>query len=170
MTRRPIIATITTIQDDAAADTALRDAFSNWASGIAAVAVRDDGHVYAITATAVTPVSLTPPLLLVCVGPNATVLPFLEEGAEFAVSILSAEQRRQASLIADPGPLSASLFPPDGPPVLADALAAFVCTVESTYPGGDHRIVVGRIVGVADTSAGGPLIYFRRDYHRLPAE
>src|SRR5690606_21404991 len=101
---------------------ALRDAFSRWASGVTVVAVRDEPHVVAITATAFVPVSIEPPLVLVCVGTNAIVLPLLEPGAAFAISILAAQQRRLASMFADPAPLGREHFAAEGEPLVHGAL------------------------------------------------
>ncbi|MGH2403611.1 MAG: flavin reductase family protein, partial [bacterium] len=33
----------------------------------------------------------------------------------------------------------------DGVPLVAQALAHFVCVVETTYPGGDHTLFLGRV-------------------------
>jgi flavin reductase (NADH) len=170
VSRRPIIARIQTEAPSDAFDVGLRDAFASWASGVAVVAVRSEPHVYAITATAVAPLSLEPPQILASVGRSATVLPFLEEGAAFTVSVLREDQQRLASVLSDAGPLVAAQFPPDGPPGPAGALAAFACTVAATHDGGDHRIVVGRIDAILPGESGWPLLYYRREYHRVARE
>lgn len=167
MERRPIRATVHGAGEEPVAADALRDALARWASGVAVVAVRDETHVYAITATAFAPVSLAPPLVLVCVGPNASVWPFLDVGASFAVSFLAAGQRRVASMVADGGPLLRSLFPPSGDPVVEGTVAALACTVSATHPGGDHRIVLGAVERVLVGSDSPPLAYFDREYRTL---
>jgi len=54
-----------------------------------------------------------------------------------------------------------------GLPVMPDATAVLECSVFAKYDGGDHTIIVGRvedaILGLHD-----PVVYFRRDFHRLP--
>ncbi|MBX6363120.1 MAG: flavin reductase family protein [Gemmatimonadetes bacterium] len=167
MTRKPIQAAVGGPDDERARADALRDAYARWASGVAVVAVRDEPYLYAITATSFTPVSLDPPLVLVCIGRNASVWPFLQVGAPFAISILAAGQRRIASIVADGGPLVRPLFPPDGDPVVPDAIAAFACTVSATHPGGDHRIVVGAVERVQLGPAAPPLAYFDREYRTV---
>ena len=143
---------------------ALREAFSRWATGVTVVAVRDEATVYAITATAFLPVAIEPPLILVSINPNATVLPFLKEGAEFGVSILAEDQRRLASIFADTGPLAQMHFPREGDPVLPDALASFTCRVTRRHPEGDHTLVIGAVERVATGADRRPLLYFRREY------
>jgi len=98
---------------------------------------------------------------------NAAVLPFLEVGARFAVSILAEGQRRVASLFADAAPLGRAAVAAEGDPVVEGALAALACTVQAVHPGGDHRIVVGAVERVVLGPAGSPLLYYDRDYRRL---
>ncbi len=145
----------------------LKDAFARWASGVAVVAIRDGASVYAITVSAFTPVSVDPPLVLLCVGRHATVRPFLVEGATFGVSVLAREQRRLASIFADTGPLARTHLPAEGDPHVPGALAAFSCTVLACHPGGDHDVVIATVERV-DTSPGGdPLVFWERDWHEL---
>src|SRR5690606_33556364 len=143
-----------------------RAALAGWASGVTIVACRTDERVVATTVSAFTSLSLEPPLLLIALGPNATVRPFLEPGRQFAVSILAAEQRRLAMSFADPFPVGADPFPPTGPPVIADALASFACTVDRIDEGGDHAIVIGS-VDDGSWRPGSPLIRHGRKYREL---
>ncbi len=145
----------------------LREAFSRWASGVTVVAVRDEPHVAAITATAFVPVSIDPPLVLVCVGVNASVLPLLDPGARFAISILSEKQRRLASIFADTGPLGREHLEPEGEPLVTGASVGFACTVRDVHDGGDHAIVVARIDRLVLGDDAPPLLYHAREYRRL---
>ena len=168
-TRRPISARIQAVPDEPDASHALdeaevREAFSRWASGVSVVAVRDEPAVYAITATAFLPVSIDPPRVLVSINPNATVLPFLGEGAEFSVSLLAESQRRLASIFADVGPLGRMHLPREGDPVVEGALASFTCRVVSRYPEADHTLVVGEVIRLTIGGDERPLVYFRREY------
>lgn len=143
------------------------EAMGRWASGTVVVAARTDPSIAAITATSFASVSLEPPLILVCVGQDATVAPFLDEGERFAVSILAEEQRRLASMFADRGPLARDQFPSEGDPIVAEALAGLGCTVVGNYPAGDHRIVVGEVDRVELGGERGPLVYYGRGYRKV---
>jgi len=145
----------------------LREAFSRWASGVTVIAVRDEPYVAAITATAFVPVSVEPPLVLVCIGANATVLPLLEPGARFAISILSENQRRLASIFADTAPLGREYLEREGEPLVVGAPVGFACTVRDVHDGGDHSIVVARIDRLVLGDDAPPLLYYRREYRRL---
>jgi flavin reductase (DIM6/NTAB) family NADH-FMN oxidoreductase RutF len=145
---------------------AFRDALSRWASGVTIVAIRVDGRVVGTTVSAFTSLSLEPALVLVALGPNATVLPFLQPGAPFGISLLAAEQRRLATIYADPFPVGPDPFPPDGVPVLPDALVGLHCTVREARAAGDHTLVIAGVDRLATREAQ-PLIRFRRAWHRL---
>lgn len=170
MARRPIRAGIRTSAPDgttgpAAPDT-LRDAFASWATGVAVLAVNDGDEVDAITVTAFSPVSLDPPLVMVCVREDSAILPMLLDEGRFAVSVLPETARRTASIVAGRHPIREVGLPTGGNAVVPAAVATFVCSVHEDYPGGDHRIVIGKVerTSVLDEE---PLLYFRREYRRL---
>lgn len=144
-----------------------REAMARWASGVSVIACRHDGVPVATTVSALLSLSLDPPAILLALGPNATVLPFLKPGAEFGVSVLSAAQRRLAAVFADPLPVGAPAFT-DGTPVLPEALLGLHCTVREARTAADHTIV---IAGVRDAIVSGapegPLIRYGRRYHAL---
>jgi flavin reductase (DIM6/NTAB) family NADH-FMN oxidoreductase RutF len=149
-------------------DTAdFRDALSRWASGVTIVACRVDDSVVATTVSAFTSLSLDPPLVLIALGPNATVLPFLQPSASFGISVLADDQRRLATVFADPFPVGASPFPDDGDPVIRDSVLTLACTVREVAAGGDHHIVIAAVERVAGVSDAPALVRFRRKYHRL---
>ena len=53
-----------------------------------------------------------------------------------------------------------------GAPVIDGALSWFDCAVEDILPGGDHEILVGRVVAAGGRS-GEPLVYWGGDYRAL---
>lgn len=148
---------------------AFRGALAMWASGVTVAAVRDAGRVYATTATAFASIALEPPLVLVSLGAGAQVLPFLEPGAAFAVSLLAEDQRRVATVFADSFPVGPSPFPDEGPPLLPGSLAGLACRVRDLHAAGDHRLVVALVedATVPQGGASGPLLYWNRAYRAL---
>jgi flavin reductase (DIM6/NTAB) family NADH-FMN oxidoreductase RutF len=143
-----------------------REAMARWASGVAVVACRHEGRVIATTVSAFLSLSLEPPLVLLALGTNATVMPFLSVAAPFGISILGGSQRRLASVFADPFPAITDPFPAADPPLLPEALVRLHCTVRETRTGGDHLVVIAAVDDVHFTDAA-PLIRFRRRYHAL---
>ena len=160
------------VKSDPADETlALRDSFrealSYWASGVTIVAVRDDGDVHATTVSSLTSVSDSPPTVLVALGRTARVLPFLEPGGRFAVSVLGSDQRRLASVYADSYPVGPSPFPPEGAPTVTGALVAMECIVVEVREVGASFVVVSQVERTTLGEGEAPLVYFRRGYRGL---
>ncbi|MBD0319975.1 MAG: flavin reductase [Gemmatimonadetes bacterium] len=145
----------------------VREAFARWASGVTILAVDDEGEALAMVASAFTPLSLDPPLALVCLRADAAILPDLEDVGRFTLSLLAEGQRRLASSLVSGNPVPADAFDHTPDPVLRGALATLVCAVHALHPGGDHRIVVGRVERVVPGPAGAPLLYHAREYRTL---
>ncbi len=90
------------------------------------------------------------------------------------VHVLPAERTDLALLFATRGAdkFGSGDFTPnaDGNPVLADSSATFECVTYAQHDGGDHTILVGRVVG-ATARDRTPALYLRRSFHvptRLP--
>ena len=169
MSPRPIVPGIRTGPADAGGeDPALaadfREALALWPSGVAVVALREDDEVVAMTVSAFASVSLRPPLVLACIGEQAAILPSLLEIGRFTVSLLAAGQARLAAELADKLPPEDVFEDDEGAPLLRGALAALVCSLWAEHPGGDHRIIVGRVERVGFGSDAPPLVYHRRAY------
>ncbi|HSU15325.1 flavin reductase family protein [Longimicrobium sp.] len=172
MTRRPIVAAIRTRDEEPEPEGELRlddfrEALACWTSGVAVLAVRDDDDVVAMTVSAFTSLSLRPPLVLVCVDEQAALLPSLEDAGRFTVSFLAEDQRRLALSYADRFPFDQAISAAQADPVLPGALAALVCSVAEMHPGGDHRIVIGRVERAEIGRDAPPLVHHRREYRTL---
>jgi flavin reductase (NADH) len=172
MAKRPIVAGIRTRAEepqppDGVRLDELREALACWTSGVAVLAVRDEGDVVAMTISSFSSLSLRPPLVMLAVDEQAAVLPSLEDVGRFTVSILAEDQRRLALSYADRFPFEQAITLTDADPVLPGALASLVCTVSELHPGGDHRIVVGQIERVELGVDAPPLVYHRREYRTL---
>lgn len=140
------------------------------AAGVAVVTtVEESGEPRGLTTTAVTSVSLDPPLLLVCVGRQSRTLPSLRRAGRFTVNLLDAEfsavALRFASTLDDKFAELAWRPGSNGCPVLHEhALAWAECRTENEFEAGDHVVFVGHVVH-ADASTGtSPLTYFRGRY------
>lgn len=172
MSRRPIQATIRTRPEDpseeeGAGSAELREALSYWASGVAVLAASDGDEVDAITVTSFSAVSLDPPLVLVCVNEQSSVLPTILDVGRYTINVLREGTRRTARMVAGRYPLTDITFTPDVDPVLEGSLVSFVCRLWEAYPGGTHRILVGEVTRVELGEDGPPLVYFRRNYRHL---
>lgn len=154
-----------------------RHAMSHLGSGVCLVTCRASGLDQAMTATAVSAVSLTPPLLLVCVARTARFHAALDETTEIAVTFLADFQVDVAWHFARSGRDLATQFDgvttrrlENGCLVLPDALAGVGAHIESRFPGGDHTLVLAEMTEVAPGTApapAGPLVHFSSGFHAL---
>jgi flavin reductase (DIM6/NTAB) family NADH-FMN oxidoreductase RutF len=135
---------------------------------------RDDargrgGEPLGATATAVTSVSLQPPLVLVCLARTSNTLAALRRRGSFAVNILHEQHAPLALAFARPGPCDAwcdgaTATGPTGCPLLGDALAVLDCQVHAVVAAGDQHIVLGRVIATeaSDETQRRPLLSFSR--------
>lgn len=164
--RRPIEASIRSgdAGDPVRPDEMLREALSHWASGVAVLAASDGEEIDAITISALTALSIDPPLVLAAIGEQASILPMLRDERRFTISILAEEQRAVAGGVAQRLPGAEAAFAALEDPSVVGALATLACSLWQEYAGGDHRIVVGRVEEVSLGPERPPLVYYRREY------
>jgi flavin reductase (NADH) len=143
-----------------------REAMSHWASGVTIVALREDYRVVAVTVSSFLSLSLEPPLVMIALGPNASIRPWVTAGRSLGISLLSGAQRRLASVYADAYPVGEDPFGPDDPPLLRESLVGMRGHVTETRTAGDHLLAIVN-VDVLDAGSGAPLIRYRRRYHEL---
>jgi len=149
-----------------------RDALGCFATGVTVVtAFCPDGTPIGLTANSFTSVSLDPPLLLVCIANNAGSAPFLREAERFAVNVLQIGQQPTSNRFAGKGEDRFSATPWEtgefGTPVLTGSLSSFECTRDVVHDGGDHFLLVGRVVKAIFEPRRDPLLYFRGKYRKL---
>jgi flavin reductase (DIM6/NTAB) family NADH-FMN oxidoreductase RutF len=114
--------------------------------------------------------SLDPVLLLVCVDNRLATHEAIEASRRFAVNVLGEGDEPLARHFARSAPdkfAGVPLIEGSEPPVLAQAIASFVCDVQERVPGGDHSIFVGRVLSCAATPGRKPLLYFRSSFGAL---
>jgi flavin reductase (DIM6/NTAB) family NADH-FMN oxidoreductase RutF len=154
-----------------------RHAVGRFATGVCVVSTVVDGVDHAMTASAFTSVSLDPPLVLVCVELDSRFHDAVVEAGVWAVSVLDGTARGVADWLATRGrPLVGQLDPVPhrrgeltGAALPFQAVAWLECRTHARYPGGDHSILVGEVMGVELGSAtAATLSYHRGQYRVLP--
>jgi flavin reductase len=171
MTAEPIIDAIAGSAD------ALRHVMGHFVSSVTLITAVSDERLHAMTATAVSSVSLEPPLILFCVAKISRFHDAVLRAGAWAVSILTAEQEPLAHHFSHRGRPLATQFdnvtyfsaPRSGAPVLSGCLAWLDCRTHGTYDGGDHTIVVGELLAASRSAAfAAPLAYYRGSYNVGP--
>ncbi len=150
-----------------------REVMGHFATGVAVVACAGTDGPSGLTTSAITSVSLDPPLLLVCFDNTSRTLPAVRDAGRFSVNVLREGQEDLAVLFASKVVMqekwaAVTQTVADGVPVLDDALAWISCEVRELLPGGDHTIAIGAVTGVgADAEGGRPLLHHRGSFAGL---
>jgi len=135
---------------DADAMRALRGALGAFATGVTIITAFDEALPVGITVNSFASVSLDPPLILWSVSKTATCAEAFRPTSAFCVHVLAAGQDGLAMNFARSGEDKfASLAwgrSEWGAPLLPGCAAEFHCQVEACYPGGDHTIILGRVL------------------------
>jgi flavin reductase (DIM6/NTAB) family NADH-FMN oxidoreductase RutF len=153
-------------------------ALSSWAAGVTIVTSRHAGLVYGITASSFSSLSIDPLLILVCIANSNHLARMITDSKLFAVSVLATGQEDLANYFSihgrDPSPAFEERVQTHewhtGAPIVQGALAHLDCTLDEAVAGGDHTIMIGRVVGAASDPSATPLLYFRRGYRTLKLE
>ena len=152
-----------------------RAAMSQFASGVTVVATLDGGGVPAgFTASAFSSLSLEPPLVLVCLDRRAECFDAFATCEAMGISILAEGQATIATVFATRGADKFGESPIEkgrvtGMPLVAGALAQVECEMHERFDGGDHLILVGRVVQ-ASAAEERPLLHYNRSFGRFVAD
>lgn len=145
-----------------------RNVLGSFVTGITVVTTRTpDGELIGFTANSFTSVSLDPPLILVCLARSSGNLEAFQNSSGFAVNILSVDQREISNTFASKVPdrfagLDVTTAA-TGSPILNDCVAWLDCEMYEILDGGDHIIMLGRVVDFEDHEKN-PLGYHRSAY------
>ncbi len=148
-----------------------RDALGRFATGVTIVTINRPTGPMGFTANSFTSLSMDPPLVLWSLAKSAQRYPFFAEAGHFAIHVLAADQLHLIDRFHRNGPGFEGLkhdLSANNVPLLAGALARFECDLHTTYEGGDHLIVVGRVQRVA-CEDGAPLVFLEGRFRRFSA-
>ena len=145
-----------------------RQVLGNWATGVAVITAFDlGGRPVGFACNSFTSVSLDPPLVLFCVKREASSWPALHATGRFTVNVLDESQRAlPAQFTAKTGDRFASVpwLASETGPVLTDAVATICARTEREIDGGDHVVVLGRVLGFEVRGDADPLLFWRGRY------
>lgn len=150
----------------------MRNALGRFATGVCVITTTtDDQRALGMTANSFSSVSLDPPLVLWSLQNNSDVYDAFSTPRYFAINVLAKEQEVLSNQYAQKGD---HIVEHDharvgkyGSPVIRDALVTFECELEATHQGGDHLIVVGRVMNMVSRPTGEPLLFFAGGYREL---
>jgi flavin reductase (DIM6/NTAB) family NADH-FMN oxidoreductase RutF len=146
-----------------------RNTLGLFATGVTVIVTQVGDEVRAMTANAVSSLSLDPMLVLFCPGKKAHFSQSLEAMTGFSVNILRDEQQALSTYFAggwkDATPPPFRFVPAEAAPRLEGALASLQCEKHQVVDGGDHWIVIGRVVALHQgIEPRKPLLFFAGQY------
>lgn len=154
-----------------------REIMGTFPAGVVVVtATEAAGKHRGLTVSAFCPVSLDPPLVLVCVDRTSNTLPAIRESGGFSVNILCAGRQELARFMASkhddkfvqrdwrPAPVGEA-----GPVLHGDTAAWIACRTERAIEAGDHWVFIARVMDGGVRPGEIPLAYSRRAFFELRA-
>lgn len=147
---------------------AFRRALGNFATGVTVITAQDNqGNKVGVTANSFNSVSLDPALILWSIDKRSSSKDVFLNATHFAVNILAADQIAISNNFARP---AADKFENiklnegvGGTLLIADTAAHFECELYQTIEGGDHIILIGKVVNFSDQGRA-PLLYHQGVY------
>ncbi|OUU75958.1 MAG: hypothetical protein CBC29_01240 [Methylococcaceae bacterium TMED69] len=148
-----------------------REACGKWCTGVAVITCTNPvGKNFGLTMSAVTPLSLDPPLFLICLDKDSETLKAIKSSSHFCINILSELQQSISNHFASKGKNKFDSInwsnSQNGCPKLDDCLLNIECKKKSISLGGDHHIVIGEPTSLHFEPSHDlrPLAYYRSSY------
>ncbi|WP_140920950.1 p-hydroxyphenylacetate 3-hydroxylase reductase component [Limnobaculum xujianqingii] len=159
---------MTTHADNTLDPRAFRRALGNFATGVTIVtAALPDGTKVGVTANSFNSVSLDPPLVLWSIDKRSGSYPVFEQATHFAINVLAADQVNLSNQFARPQDDKFAGVDIEtgagGAPLFIDCSARFQCEKYQQVDGGDHWIMIGKVVAFDDCGRA-PLVYHQGSY------
>jgi 3-hydroxy-9,10-secoandrosta-1,3,5(10)-triene-9,17-dione monooxygenase reductase component len=149
----------------------MRDVLGHFASGVTVLtAVTDDGPI-GFTCQSFSSLSLDPPLVVFAPARTSRTWSRLRQIGRFGVNVLAEGQddvsQRFARPVADRFAGVRWTASPHGAPVLDDVVAWIDGELWAEHDGGDHTIVVARVLDLGAHPERRPLLFHRGSYGLL---
>jgi flavin reductase (DIM6/NTAB) family NADH-FMN oxidoreductase RutF len=147
-----------------------RNVVGHFASGVTVITTVVDGTPYGTTASAVSSLSMEPPMMLACLNRASSTHDRVVEAGVFGINILAEDQAHLAMQFGRKGQDKFAgvsyTISENGVPLLDGALATIECRIAETATGGTHTVFLG-VVAAAGAAEKQPLAYYRGTMGRL---
>ena len=142
----------------------LRKGFGSFATGVTVITCLDEEqNHHGITISSFNTVSLEPPLILWSLKKHSRLMPWVEVGKKHLIHVLERSQEAMAmhfatvkenQFVSVPHKIAAS-----GLTQIEGCCAYFECETVSVHTGGDHNIIVAKVLNLKHTPESHPLIF-----------
>jgi flavin reductase (DIM6/NTAB) family NADH-FMN oxidoreductase RutF len=150
----------------------LRRAFSCFATGVTVITgIDQNGKPGGITISSFNTVSLNPPLVLWSIGSQSDLCNSFRIGQKQLIHVLDVNQKDLALVFAKQLNKNSiqmeHQIEPSGLMRLANCLAYFECETVAVHEGGDHHIIVARVLSIEQDSDRYPLLFAQSQFNQL---
>ncbi|MBJ7476004.1 MAG: hypothetical protein RLZZ149_873 [Pseudomonadota bacterium] len=150
----------------------LRRAFSCFATGVTVITgIDQNGKPVGITISSFNTVSLNPPLVLWSIGSQSDLCNSFRIGQKQLIHVLDVNQKDLALVFAKQLNKNSiqmeHQIEPSGLMRLANCLAYFECETVAVHEGGDHHIIVARVLSIEQDSDRYPLLFAQSQFNQL---
>ncbi|QWD90693.1 flavin reductase family protein [Polynucleobacter sp. MWH-Braz-FAM2G] len=147
----------------------LRKGFSSFATGVTVITCLDeDGNPHGITISSFNTVSLEPPLILWSLKKHSRLMPWVELGKKQLIHVLERSQEHLAMHFAT---VKVNQFngishkiATSGLTQIDDCVAYYECETVCVHTGGDHNIIVAKVINLKNHPERDPLIFARSKF------
>lgn len=154
-----------TVAADVASDL-FKAAMGSVCTPVSVVTAFDGARAHGTTVSAFCSLSLTPPMVLVALDHGSALLQLVRNTPRFGLNVLSNVQDEIAGKFAVKGDDKfdgVQWQDRSGAPHILGSACWFACDVEQLIPGGDHTVVLGRVIETNHADVP-PLTYHRRGF------
>ena len=148
-----------------------RQVLGHFATGVTVVTAFDDDAPVGFACQSFQSLSLDPPLVTFAPQRTSTTWPRIRRARRFCANILAEDQEELCRRFAVTGTDKFAgvrwTSSPSGCPVLEDVLAWIDCEILQEVDGGDHVLVVGRVLDLAVPRDAPPLLFFQGRFASL---
>lgn len=149
-----------------------RSALGQFATGVCVITAKaKDGTPFGMTVNSFASVSLEPPLVLWSLRNDSECYADFDAARHYTVNILAADQIALSNQYSKKNAHQLNnehyRIGKSGAPVLRGALTSFECERWQCFDGGDHIILVGRVIEIGKTTTGHPLVFHAGKYREL---
>ena len=145
---------------------AFRDTLGRFATGVTLITTQAPQGPVGFVANSFASVSLDPPLVLWSPAKASARFPLFRDARHYAIHVLAVTQFDLIARFSRQGAGFDGLAHgrnAQGAPVVEGALARFDCEQVATHDGGDHLIILGRVLGFG-LQEGAPLVFSQGAY------
>ena len=147
----------------------LRKGFASFATGVTVITCMDEAqNAHGITISSFNTVSLEPPLILWSLKKHSRLTPWVEVGKKHLIHVLERSQENLAMHFAtvkqDQFQGVTHQLANSGLTQIEGCVAYYECETVSLHVGGDHNIIVAKVINLKNHPEKEPLIFARSKF------